>query len=93
MGHQNPGSGSAVKSINLKTGRVQCIGLELTLHVLKSQIHLVRQSLSENAPWDERRGRPGRPAPSHCGAWGRQCCEPAGTGHPPGIFTHKLLIG
>ncbi len=34
-----------MKSINLKSGRVPCKGLELTLHVLKSQIHLVRQSL------------------------------------------------
>jgi hypothetical protein len=29
---------------NLKTGRVPYLGLELTMHVLKSQNHLVRQS-------------------------------------------------
>ncbi len=31
---------------NLKTGRVLYLELELTMHVIKSQIHLVRQSLS-----------------------------------------------
>ncbi len=30
---------------NFKTGRVPYLGLELTMHVLKSQVHLVRQSL------------------------------------------------
>jgi hypothetical protein len=30
---------------NLKTGRVPYLGLELTIYVIKSQIHLVRQSL------------------------------------------------
>ncbi len=30
---------------NLKTARFLYLGLELTMHVLKSQIHLVRQSL------------------------------------------------
>ncbi len=30
---------------NFKTGRVPYLGLELTMHVIKSQIHLVRQSL------------------------------------------------
>jgi hypothetical protein len=30
---------------NLKTGRVPYLGLELTIHIIKSQIHLVRQSL------------------------------------------------
>ncbi len=34
---------------NLKTGRVPNLGLELTMHVLKSQIHLVRQSLERQA--------------------------------------------
>jgi hypothetical protein len=29
----------------LKTGRVPYMSLELTIHALKSQIHLVRQSL------------------------------------------------
>ncbi len=29
----------------LKTGRAPFIGLELTMHVLKRQIHLVRQPL------------------------------------------------
>ncbi len=29
----------------LKTGRVLYLGLELTMHVLKSQTHLVQQSL------------------------------------------------
>jgi hypothetical protein len=30
---------------NLKTALVPYLGLELTIHVIKSQIHLVRQSL------------------------------------------------
>jgi hypothetical protein len=30
---------------NVTTGRVPYLGLELTMHVLKSQIHLARQSL------------------------------------------------
>jgi hypothetical protein len=30
---------------NVKTGRVPYLGLELTMHVIESQIHLVRQSL------------------------------------------------
>ncbi len=30
---------------NFKTGRGPYLGLELTIHILKSQIHLVRQSL------------------------------------------------
>jgi hypothetical protein len=30
---------------NLKNGTVLFLGLELTIHVFKSQIHLVRQSL------------------------------------------------
>jgi len=29
----------------LKTGRIPYLGLELTMHVIKSQIYLVRQSL------------------------------------------------
>jgi hypothetical protein len=29
----------------IKTGRVPYLGLEVTMHVIKSQIHLVRQSL------------------------------------------------
>jgi hypothetical protein len=29
----------------LKTGRVPYLGLELTMHIIKSQIYLVRQSL------------------------------------------------
>jgi hypothetical protein len=33
---------------NLKTGRILFIGLELTMHVLKSQIHLARQSLQSS---------------------------------------------
>ncbi len=40
---------SIIKSLkhqkNLKTGRLPNLGLELTMHVIKSQIHLVRQSL------------------------------------------------
>ncbi len=30
---------------NLKNGPVFCLGLKLTIHVIKSQIHFVRQSL------------------------------------------------
>ncbi len=30
---------------NLRTGRILNLGLELTMHVFKSPIHLVRQSL------------------------------------------------
>jgi hypothetical protein len=35
----------APKKLIKKTGRVLFLGLDLTMHVLKSQIHLVRQSL------------------------------------------------
>jgi hypothetical protein len=34
---------------SLKTGNVTFLGLELTMHAIKSQIHLVRQSLEV---WD-----------------------------------------
>ncbi len=39
---------------NLRTDRVLYFGLELTMHVLKSQIHLVKQS------WETVFGRDGK---------------------------------
>jgi hypothetical protein len=46
---------------HLKTGRVPYLGLELTIHVIKSQIHLVRQSLFKRRSYFlPRFGRGGR---------------------------------
>jgi hypothetical protein len=38
--------------LHLKTERVPYLGLELTMYVIKSQIHLVRQSLSGEKSMD-----------------------------------------